>query len=97
MADEWLDWIMDDMYFQRFSSQTHQWQKSLPELDEDMEAWPAKLYLWCLLYTTVIVALGTSDREDFWVITGWDPSVCKSNRLHVHILQFSFVKLGYIL
>ena len=25
-----------------------------------------------------------------------DPSVCKSNRLHVDNLQFSFIKLGYI-
>ena len=33
----------------------------------------------------------------FLGITGWDPSVCKSNRLHVDILQFSFIKLGYIL
>ena len=30
----------------------------------------------------------------FLGITGWDPSVCKSNRLHVHILQVSFTKLG---
>ena len=29
-------------------------------------------------------------------IIGWDPSVCKSNRLHVDILRFSFIKLGYI-
>ena len=28
---------------------------------------------------------------------GWDPSVCKSSRLHVDILRFSFVELGYIL
>ena len=28
---------------------------------------------------------------------GGDPSVCKSNRLHVDILWFSFIKLGYIL
>ena len=27
----------------------------------------------------------------FLGITGWNPSVCKSNRLHVHILRFSFV------
>ena len=33
----------------------------------------------------------------FLGITGWDPSVCKSNRLHVDILRFSFIKLGYIL
>jgi hypothetical protein len=26
-----------------------------------------------------------------------DPRVCKSNRLHVDILRFSFIKLGYIL
>jgi hypothetical protein len=33
----------------------------------------------------------------FLDIIGWDPSVCKSNRLHVEILWFSFIKLGYIL
>jgi hypothetical protein len=27
-------------------------------------------------------------------IIGWDPSVRKSNRLHVDILRFSFIKLG---
>ena len=26
----------------------------------------------------------------------WDPSVCKSNRLHIDILQFSFIRLGGI-
>jgi hypothetical protein len=31
------------------------------------------------------------------IIIGWDPSVCKSKRLHVDILRFSFIKLGYIL
>ena len=30
-------------------------------------------------------------------IIGWDPSVCKSNQLHVDIHRFSFIKLGYIL
>ena len=29
------------------------------------------------------------------IITGWDPSVGKSNRLHVDILRFSFINLGY--
>ena len=29
-------------------------------------------------------------------IIGWDPGVCKSNRLHFEILRFSFMKLGYI-
>ena len=33
----------------------------------------------------------------FLGIISWDPSVCKSNQLHVDILQFSFIKLGYIL
>ena len=28
---------------------------------------------------------------------GWDPSICKSNRLHVDILRFSFMELVYIL
>ena len=30
-------------------------------------------------------------------ITGWDPSVCKSNWLHVDILRISFIKLEYVL
>jgi hypothetical protein len=30
-------------------------------------------------------------------IIGWDPSVCKSNRLHADILWCSFIKLGYVL
>ena len=30
-------------------------------------------------------------------VTGGDPSVCKSNRLHVLIRWFSFIKLRYIL
>ena len=33
----------------------------------------------------------------FLGVTGWDPSVWKSNRLHVHILRFPFPELGYIL
>ena len=33
----------------------------------------------------------------FLGITGQYPSVCKSNQLHVDILRFSFIKLGYIL
>ena len=33
----------------------------------------------------------------FLGIIGSDPSVYESNRLHVDILQFSFIKLGYIL
>jgi hypothetical protein len=28
---------------------------------------------------------------------GWDPRVCKSDRLNVDILQFSFIKFGHIL
>ena len=42
--------------------------------------------------------INASDQGDFWaLIIGWDPSVCKSNQLHVDILRFSFMKLGYIL
>ena len=53
---------------------------------------------WCLKKS----GLGSVEDTDQWSgrilgITGWDPSVCKSNRLHVHILRFSFSKLGYIL
>ena len=29
--------------------------------------------------------------------TGWDHRVCKFNRLHVHILRFSFINVKYIL
>ena len=32
----------------------------------------------------------------FLSINGWDPSVCKSNRLHVDILRFSFIKLARV-
>jgi len=32
----------------------------------------------------------------FLGIIGWDSSVCKSNRLHVDILQFSFIGLKFI-
>jgi len=38
-----------------------------------------------------------SDWGEFLGIIGRDPSVCKSNRLHVDILRFCFIKLGYIL
>ena len=42
-----------------------------------------------------------SSKNNQWLgrflgITGWEPSFCKSNRLHVDICQFSFIKLGYI-
>jgi hypothetical protein len=33
----------------------------------------------------------------FLGIIGWDPSVCKSNRLHTDIIRFSLIKLGYLL
>ena len=39
----------------------------------------------------------TSVIGNFLGITGWDTSVCKSNRLYADILRFSFIKLGYIL
>ena len=39
----------------------------------------------------------TQWSEIFLGITGWDSSVCKSNRLHVDILQFFFIELGDIL
>ena len=34
---------------------------------------------------------------NFLGMISWDPSVCKSNRLHVDILRFSFTKLGYFI
>ena len=46
---------------------------------------------WCI----GIAGRGASQwSERFLGITDWDPSVCKSNRLHVHIVQFSFIKFG---
>ena len=41
--------------------------------------------------------LGQWSGRFLGMITGWDPSVCKSNQLHVDILRFSFIELGYIL
>ena len=44
-----------------------------------------------------IISLTHTQRQwsgRFLGITGWNPSDYKSNRLHVHILRFSFVKLG---
>jgi hypothetical protein len=38
-----------------------------------------------------------SPRTVLGIIIGWDPTVCKSNRLHVDILRSSLMKLGYIL
>ena len=38
-----------------------------------------------------------NDMGEILDIIGWDPSVCKSNRLHVDILRVFFIKLGYIL
>ena len=53
------------------------------------------------LYMDLIqhISLGCWDQWSgrFLGVIGWDPSVCKSNRLHVDILRFSFIKLGYIL
>jgi hypothetical protein len=35
--------------------------------------------------------------EEIWGTIGWDPSACKSNRLHVGILWFFYIYLRYIL
>ena len=35
--------------------------------------------------------------ENFWGIIGQNPSVSKSNELHVVILMYFFTELGYIL
>ena len=37
-----------------------------------------------------------SDGGDFWALIGGDPTGCKSNRLHVDILRFFFIKLECI-
>ena len=49
------------------------------------------MYRW--IHLSIGVCLRAVFRE-ILAITGWNPSVYKSNRLHVHILRFSFVKLG---
>ena len=43
-----------------------------------------------------ILTGGEITKRILGIITGWDPSACKSNQFHVHILRFSFIKLGYI-
>ena len=45
----------------------------------------------------IVMSLDSMIGEDFGIITGWDPSVCKSNRLHVDILRISFINSEYIL
>ena len=54
--------------------------------------WLNLVYVRKNIYTWKILPLGVGQRQwpgRFLGITGWNPSVCKSNRLHVHILQFS--------
>ena len=50
----------------------------------------------CFNTCTLLVSVGQWSGR-FLGIIGQDPSVCKSDRLHVDILRFSFTKLGYIL
>ena len=58
------------------------------------------VYLWSYHYVSAkfshtlegFESLRTSHGGDF----GGDPSVSKSNRLHVDILRFFFIKLGYV-
>ena len=65
----------------------------------DLESFGSWLTLYIYICPKTSRALmPTNGRRDFFgIITGWEPSVCKSNRLHVDILWFSFIKLGYIL
>ena len=57
------------------------------------------LWDWPFISKVVKKALDAAWRQwsgRFLGIIGWDPSVCKSNRLHVHILGFSIIELRYI-
>ena len=47
--------------------------------------------------SAAIILNTSSPRTLFWDMINWDPIVCKSNQLHVDILRFFFIKLGYIL
>ena len=57
---------------------------------------------WCLLNEHWLLFRGVDCKSRavigsfLGIIIGWDPSACKSNRLHVDIPQFSFTKLRYI-
>ena len=50
----------------------------------------------CLSINDVCLSVGYYEQWSggFLGITCWDPSVCKSNRLYVNILLFSFINLG---
>ena len=50
-------------------------------------------------HDVMVTALGSRVKHwsgRFLGIIGWDPSVCKFNHLHVDILRYFFIKLGYI-
>ena len=58
---------------------------------------PLGNFLWALTISwSWLLALVKQWLGRFLSITGWDPSVCKFNQLYVHILRFSFIKLGSI-
>ena len=44
----------------------------------------------------LVLALKQWSGRFLGLISSWDPSVCKSNRLHVEILRLPFIELGYV-
>ena len=80
--------------------------------DKIHDIWERNVTIRSKIWTTNIRSLGFQDIRErvilwgfditeqwsgrFLGITSWDPSVCKSKRLHVDILRFSYIKLGYI-
>ena len=58
--------------------------------------------LWTFLsgsHNFMVTAFGSYVKQwsgRFFSISGWEPGVCKSNRLHVHILWFPCIKLRNI-
>ena len=59
-----------------------------PEMDSLLE--------WLPMYDVLLIRVQWSGKF-LGITTGRDPGACKSNRLHVHIHRFSFIKLKYIL
>ena len=57
-----------------------------------VEANALSLKIWDGPYLYLFQSLMQWSGRFLGIITGWDPSVCKSNRLPLDILQFSFIK-----
>ena len=68
------------------------WSSSFTKACND-GAWPPSMMMTGSFYY-VMMERGNQCSGRFLGITGWNPTIYKSNQLHVHILWFSFVKMG---